>query len=189
MKQILSIPILQMKQLKYREDKQIVRGCTIVSEDLNSLIIFFFCGHTTPFAESQFSHQRLNQGHHNETPGKSLNPVLFDYRDHSLLFSVFFKLSIFYFVLVYSQLTMLWQFQVNNEGTQSYIYLHPFSPKLPSHPGWHITLSRAVLYNRSLLITHFKYSSVYMNFPMSPNCPFPLAAVSSFSVSLFLFCK
>ena len=28
---------------------------------------------------------------------------------------------------------MLWQFQVNSEGTQPYIYMDPFSPKLPSH--------------------------------------------------------
>ena len=30
---------------------------------------------------------------------------------------------------------------VNREGTQPYIYVYPFSPKLPSHPGCHITLS------------------------------------------------
>ena len=48
----------------------------------------------------------------------------------------------FYFVLGNSQLTMLWQFQVGNKGTQPYIYMYPFSPKLPSHPGCHITLSR-----------------------------------------------
>ena len=28
---------------------------------------------------------------------------------------------------------MLWQFQVNSEETQSYIYTYPFSPKLPFH--------------------------------------------------------
>ena len=40
-----------------------------------------------------------------------------------------------------SWLTMLWEFQVGSEETQPYI-LNPFSPKLPSHPGCHITWSR-----------------------------------------------
>ena len=42
-----------------------------------------------------------------------------------------------YFVLGYSQLTML--FQVNSEGTQPYIYMYPFSPNPHSHLGCHIT--------------------------------------------------
>ena len=29
-------------------------------------------------------------------------------------------------------------FQVNSEGTQPYIYIYPFFPKLPFHPGSHI---------------------------------------------------
>ena len=33
----------------------------------------------------------------------------------------------FYFVLGYSQLTMLWPFQENSEGTQMYIYIYPAS--------------------------------------------------------------
>lgn len=37
---------------------------------------------------------------------------------------------------------MLQQFQVNNKGTQLYVHMYPFSPKLPSHPGCHMTLSR-----------------------------------------------
>ena len=53
----------------------------------------------------------------------------------------------FYFILEYSQLTMLLQFQVDSKGTQPYIYMYPFSPKSPSHPGCHITLSR--VYNQS----------------------------------------
>ena len=36
---------------------------------------------------------------------------------------------------------MLWQFQVDSEGTQPHTYMYPFSPKLPSHPGWHMTLN------------------------------------------------
>ena len=40
--------------------------------------------------------------------------------------------------------------------------MYPFSPKFPSHPGWHVTLGRFhVLYSKSLLVIHFKYSSVY----------------------------
>ena len=31
--------------------------------------------------------------------------------------------------------TMLWQFQVNSQGTQQYTCTYPLSPKLPSHPG------------------------------------------------------
>ena len=30
---------------------------------------------------------------------------------------------------------MLQSFQENSIGTQTYIYMYPFSPKLPSHPG------------------------------------------------------
>ena len=30
-----------------------------------------------------------------------------------------------------SQLTMLWWFQVNSEGTQPYIHMHPFPPDYP----------------------------------------------------------
>ena len=38
------------------------------------------------------------------------------------------KLYTFNFVLGYSQLTMWWYFQVDNEGTPPYIYMYPFSP-------------------------------------------------------------
>ena len=40
-----------------------------------------------------------------------------------------------------NRLTMLWEFQVNSEETQPYIYMYPFSPKLPSHPGCSISLN------------------------------------------------
>ena len=33
-------------------------------------------------------------------------------------------------------------FQMNREGTQPYIYMYPFPPKLPSQPGCHTILSR-----------------------------------------------
>ena len=62
-----------------------------------------------------------------------------------IFFFFFFKLLFFfYFVLGlgHSQLTMLWQFQVNSEGTSPYVYVYPFSPKPPSHLGWHILFSR-----------------------------------------------
>ena len=70
--------------------------------------------------------------------------------------------------------------------------MYPFLPKACSHPGWHIPLSRIhVLYNRFLLIIHFRNHSVYMTFPKSLTIPFPLETMSSFSksVSLFLFRK
>ena len=41
-----------------------------------------------------------------------------------------------------SWLTMLWQFQVNSEGTRPHMYIYPFSFKLSSHPSCHITWSR-----------------------------------------------
>ena len=47
-----------------------------------------------------------------------------------------------HFVLGYSQLTMLWKFQMSSKGTQPYIYMYPFSPKLPFYPGCQIPLSR-----------------------------------------------
>ena len=43
-------------------------------------------------------------------------------------------LKTFYFILKYSQLIMLRQFLVHSKGTQPYIYMYPFSPKLLSHP-------------------------------------------------------
>ena len=41
-----------------------------------------------------------------------------------------------------------------------------------------------VLYNRSLLVIHFKYSSVYMPFPNSLSSPSPWQPLSSFSKSV-----
>ena len=61
---------------------------------------------------------------------------------------------------------------MNSEGIQLYIYMYPLSPKLSSHPGCHITLSTLpVLHSRSLLVLHFKYSSVYMSIPNSLTVP------------------
>ena len=46
------------------------------------------------------------------------------------------------FILEYSWLPTLWWFEMDNIATQPYIYMEPFSPKLPSHPGYRMTLSR-----------------------------------------------
>ena len=53
-----------------------------------------------------------------------------------------------------SQLTMLGQFQVDRKGTQSYIYMYPFSPKLPTHLGCHITLSRVPCALQQVLVCY-----------------------------------
>ena len=55
----------------------------------------------------------------------------------------------------YSWLTILWWFQVNSEGTQPYIYVHPFSPSPPpiqaATEHW---AEFPVLYSRALLVIH-----------------------------------
>ena len=52
---------------------------------------------------------------------------------------------------------------MNSGGTQPYIYMYPLSPKLSSHLGCHRTLSRvSCAIGRSLLVIHFKHSSVYI---------------------------
>ena len=46
--------------------------------------------------------------------------------------------------------------------------MYPLSPKLPSHPGWCITIEQSSLhFSRSLLVIHFKYNSMYMSTPNS----------------------
>ena len=45
----------------------------------------------------------------------------------------------------------VWLFRVHSRVTRPYIYMYPFSPKLPSHTEFR------VLYSRSLLVIHFKY--------------------------------
>ena len=102
----------------------------------------------------------------------------------------------FHFISEYSWLTTLWWFQVNTKGTQTYIYMYPFSPKLLSLPAatqpW---AEFHVLYSRFLLVIHFEYSRVYMSIPNSLTIPFPQASpqqlLSCFSksVRLLLFCK
>ena len=76
-------------------------------------------------------------------------------------FKIVFKL---YFMLEYSWLTNNIVIVLGTQQrTQLYIYMYPFYHRLPSHPGCSIILSRVPwLYSRSLLVIHFKYSSVYM---------------------------
>ena len=63
--------------------------------------------------------------------------------------------------------------------TQADTYMYPFSPKLPTPPGCHITLSRVLCtIHRTLLVIHVKYSSVNFHFQNDPMwdtllfCPF-----------------
>ena len=52
--------------------------------------------------------------------------------------------------------------------------MYPFSPKLPSHPGCHITLSRVpCVHSMCFLVIYFKYSSVCMSIPNSLTTPSP----------------
>ena len=44
---------------------------------------------------------------------------------------VFFFLNFCNGVQPSNNVTMLWQFQANSEGTQPYIYMYPFSPQTP----------------------------------------------------------
>ena len=65
-------------------------------------------------------------------------------------------------MLGYSQLMTLWWFQMKTEGTQLYIHICAFSPKLPSHQDiktvtWHWAQSH-VLCSASLLVTDLKHS-------------------------------
>ena len=64
--------------------------------------------------------------------------------------SCFLFLKTFYFVLGYSRLTMLGQFQVNSEGTQPYTCMSPFLLKLSTHPGCHVTVLLAFLLTKTI---------------------------------------
>ena len=61
---------------------------------------------------------------------------------------------------------MLWWFQVNSEGAQPYINMYPFCPKLPSHLGCRITLSRVP---HAIPITNKDYSFFFNNNLFDPN--------------------
>ena len=81
---------------------------------------------------------------------------------------------------------------MNSKGIQPYIHMYPFSPKLPFPLACHNTEQSSIYHtSRSLLVIHFKYSSVYMSIhPKLSNYPFPssfsLAVISSFSKSVNL---
>ena len=72
----------------------------------------------------------------------------------------------------------------NSEGTQPHIYMYPLSLNpFPTQAGtWH-WIEFHVLHSRSLLVTHFQYSSVYTTFPNSLTIP-----PRKFSNSVGLFC-
>ena len=92
-----------------------------------------------------------------------------------LFWGVFVFLSLtFDFILEWGWLTMLWQFQVDSKGIQPYIYMYPFSLKLPSHPGCqNIEQSSPCSTVGPCWLSIFKYSSVYMSIPDSLTNPSP----------------
>ena len=51
---------------------------------------------------------------------------------------------------------------MGHKGTQPYIHMYPFSPKLPSHPGCHITLSRVLCAVRRPLVLTRRYVPMEM---------------------------
>ena len=59
-------------------------------------------------------------------------PMLFEFFFFNLNLTLFCVFFLTYFVLGCRWLRMLWQFSVDNEGTQPYKYVYPFSPKSPS---------------------------------------------------------
>ena len=61
---------------------------------------------------------------------------------------------------------------MNSKGIQPRIHMYPFSPKLPLHPACHNIEQSSICHtSRSLLVIHFKYSSVYMCNPNSLTIP------------------
>ena len=82
---------------------------------------------------------------------------------------------------------------MNSEGTQSYVYTNPFPLDSPViQPAASCWAEFPVLFSRPLLVTYFKYGSVYMSIPNSLTIPsrYPSPRNQSlFSKSLFLFCK
>ena len=46
--------------------------------------------------------------------------------------------------------------------TQPYIYMYPFSPKLSSHPGCHITLSRVPCAMQQVLVGYLSDAIVFV---------------------------
>ena len=81
---------------------------------------------------------------------------------------------------------------MNSKRTQPYIYMYLFSPKHPSHPGWHITLSKSsICYIMGLYESSVLNTAVCTWPSRGPWLSLPLATISLFSksVSLFLLCE
>ena len=87
------------------------------------------------------------------------------------IYLIFFD---FLFCMGYNWLTMLCQFQVSSKGRDTAIYTHPPLNCPPIQAAmWHWE-ELHMLFNRSLLVIHFKYSSVYTSTnELFPNYPFP----------------
>ena len=60
----------------------------------------------------------------------------------------------FHFVLEDSRLKMLWLFQVNSKGIQSYIHMYPSSPKFPAHTYITDTMHKIQKIIRTYCIAH-----------------------------------
>ena len=67
------------------------------------------------------------------------------------IYTQFKKKTTFPFVLEDSRLKMLWHFQMNNKGIQSYIYMYPSSPKFPAHTYITDTMHKIQKNNQNLL--------------------------------------
>ena len=104
----------------------------------------------------------------------------------------FFSLNLLFCVRIYliNHVVVISGEQWRDSAIHIHVSILPQTPLLSrlAHNSW---AEFHVLCNRSLLVIHFKCSSVYMTFPKSLTIPFPPAVVSPFSksVSLFLFCK
>ena len=87
----------------------------------------------------------------------------------------------------YRQFNNVVIFQVDSKGTQTHIYMYPFSPKFASHPGCQMTLSRVLCaYSRTLLVSILNVAEGTFR-SQTPNLYpsiFLLASTSSFSKSV-----
>ena len=110
---------------------------------------------------------------------KGLQTICMEFFTASLFRTVrFFFLKLFIFLLEYTWLIM-WQFQVQGEGlTYTYTRIHspPNSPPIQA-ATWH-WVEFPVLSIGSLLVIHFKYSSVYV--PISNSLSVPPFSVPTF---------
>ena len=83
----------------------------------------------------------------------------------------------------------IFQARVPEWGAIAFSYMYPLSPKLASHPGCHKHWTELhMLYNRSLFVICFKYSSVYILISISPTIPLSHPSPCSI-VTITLFSK